>query len=223
MATVARMPMPTDASLLTLMQWFSPSYPVGAFSYSHGLEWAALDGQVTDGQSLGAWVETVLRYGGGASDARFLAAAYHAKDQAGLLQHDAMCRAFAPSAERLNETVKQGAAFCKITADVWGHDLPELCYPIAVGHAAALAGLALVPTSAAYLHSFAANLIAAGQRLAPVGQTEAQTHVARLTPLCQRIAEDTQDGDLDALSSTAFAADIASMQHETQYSRIFQT
>lgn len=215
--------MPTDAALLTLAQWFSPSYPIGAFSYSHGLEWAAQAGDVTDGQSLKAWIEDCLQSGAGRSDALFLAAAFKAETLAQLTDIDETARAFATSRERLRETTLQGAAFARVTSDVWDQPHRVWTYPVAVGHAARLAGVPLEQTTQFYLHAFAANLVAAGQRLLNVGQTEAQSIVRSLAPLCLAISRDTAEGDLDTLSGTAFLADIAAMKHETQYSRMFRT
>lgn len=223
MATDALTPMPIDTDILTLNQWFSPSYPIGAFSYSHGLEWAAASGAVTDAASLKMWIEGVLQYGAAESDGLFLAASYWAASSKEVSEIDALARAFAASAERLLETTAQGAAFCKATSDVWGADLPELTYPVAVGRAARLEDLPLDLTAQMYLHSFASNIVMAATRLAPVGQTEAQALIHELAPLCAEIAEQTETGDLEALSGTAFLADIQAMQHETQHSRIFRT
>ncbi|WP_072505947.1 urease accessory protein UreF [Phaeobacter porticola] len=216
--------MPTDAQLLTLAQWFSPAYPVGAFSYSHGLEWAVTSGGVNTAAELRNWVATVLDHGGGRSDALFLAAAYHSIDADAAKQIDAECRAFAPAQERLQETDLQGAAFCQITNAVWPQtDIDALTLPVAAGRAARICDMPVGTTSAFYLHSFASNLVAAGQRLAPIGQSAAQVIVNELAPLCHDIAAQTADGDLSRLSSTSFLADIAAMKHETQHSRIFRT
>lgn len=224
MAMAARIPMPTDSgAVLTLAQWFSPAFPVGAFSYSHGLEWAVEAGDVRDGDSLQNWVETVLRHGSGRTDALFLAAAHNAEDAVAVLDVDAACRAFAPAKERLRETTLQGEAFCRTLSEVWGLDLTNLTYPVAAGRAARLCGLPRQLTAQVYLQAFAANLVAAGQRLAPIGQTEGQAITRALASLCTRIAEETAAGDLTQLSGTAFLADIAAMKHETQYSRIFRT
>lgn len=215
--------MPQEDAILTLAQWFSPAFPVGAFAYSHGLEAAAQAGDVHDAASLSAWIETVLHHGSGRSDALFLAAAYRAEDAAALAEIDAGCRAFAPARERLQETDWQGAAFTAAVAGLRGIDLPPLCYPVAAGRAARLCGLPQLLTAQFFLLAFASNLVAAGQRLAAVGQSEAQEIVQTLMPLCAEIARDTRDGDLSALSGSAFLADIAAMKHETQYSRIFRT
>jgi urease accessory protein len=122
MDTDGPMPTPIEAAL-TLNQWFSPAYPVGAFAYAHGLESAVSDGLVSDGDSLKPWLLDVLRHGAGRNDALFLAAAYHAADDAEVRALDAEARAFAASAERLKETVLQGAAFASVTGAVWAQDL----------------------------------------------------------------------------------------------------
>lgn len=219
MAQATVQTMDIDA-VLTLTQWLSPAYPVGAFAYSHGLEWAVDDRQVRDAQSLADWLGAVVCHGAGLADARFLVAAYRADDPARI---DALARAFAPSAERLKETVLQGEAFARATTDIWHLSLPGLTYPVAVGRAARLCDLPLDVTLGLYLQAFVSNLTAAGIRLIPLGQTEGQGIVKALMPLCRATADAALTGSLDDLSSTAFLGDIASMKHETQYARIFRT
>lgn len=223
MAMAAPIAMHTDADVLTLAQWFSPTYPVGSFAYSHGLEWSIQAGEVRDGESLRIWLTDILRHGSGRSDARFLAAAFQAENDAELWQIDKTCRAFAPSMERLKETDLQGAAFCRATSAIWCVDLDGLAYPVAVGRAAQLCDLPMGLSAQMYLHAFTSNLVSAGQRLMALGQTEAQALIRGLTPLCGEIAVTSLAGDLGSLTSTSFLADIASMKHESQYSRIFRT
>lgn len=223
MAMGARTAMLTNADFLTLSQWLSPAYPVGAFAYSHGLEALADHGDVGDVEGLCVFLEDILRFGSGHSDALFLAAAYRADNSADLCGINQTARAFAPSKERLFETEQQGHAFGSVTSQIWKTDPKGLVYPVALGYAAKCEGLPLLPTSTLYLQAFVSNLVAAGQRLCPIGQTDAQRIVRKLSPLCAQIAEMTSDGNLDHLTSTAFLADIASMKHETQYSRIFRT
>jgi len=210
--------------LVTLMQWLSPSYPVGGFSYSHGLEWAVGAGDVTDAAGFQAWLADVLEYGTGRNDAILLAAAYRAQDDTALAHVDAVARALAPSAERLLETTAQGAAFVRTTADIWNMDLQVLCYPVAVGRAATLIGVGLEQVLPLYLHGFAANLTGAAMRLVPLGQTEGQRVLAAMTPLCDLLAQEALAGDgLDDLGGCAVMADIAAMKHETQYTRLFRS
>lgn len=219
MATAAPCPMPTDG-LLTLMQWLSPGFPLGTFSYSHGLENAVADGHITTSYDLRDWLTTVLTCGTGRNDAILLAEAYRAQDPCEI---DALARALAASRERLLETSAQGAAFCTTVNAVWGMDLPPLCLPVAVGAAARQQGIALEPTMQAYLHAFAAGLVSAGQRCMALGQTDAQRIVAGITPLCVTVAHDTRALTLDDIGGSAFLADIAAMRHETLQPRIFRS
>ena len=210
--------------LLTLMQWLSPAYPVGGFSYSHGLEWAVAAGDVTDAAGFQAWLADVLEHGTGRNDAILLTAACRAADAAELAHVDAVARALAPSSERLLETMAQGEAFARTTAAIWRIDLPPLCYPVAVGRAAALIGIGPAPVLPLYLHGFASNLSAAAMRLVPLGQTEGQRVLAAMAPLCDRLAREALDGaGLEDLGGSAVMADIAAMKHETQYTRLFRS
>ena len=215
--------MPTDAQVLTLAQWLSPAFPIGSFAYSHGLEGAVDMDWVNDPASFEAWLIDVLECGAGRSDALFLAAAYHAQNDDQLAEIDAMARAFAASSERLLEAQAQKKAFCKMVNAVWGTRLDGLLYPVAFGAAAAQQELPLALTMRMSLQAFASNLIATGQRLLPLGQTEGQGILRRIGGACDSIAMASEDGDLTQLSTTAFMSDIAAMKHETQYSRIFRT
>ena len=208
---------------LLLMQWLSPAYPVGAFAYSHGLETAVADGHVQDGAGLSDWLADLLSHGGAQSDAVLLACAWRAQTGEELTEIDDVARAFCPSAERLRETDLQGDAFCRTTAGIWGDALPALTYPVAVGRAAQLHDIPLEPTLQMYLQAFVSNLIAAGQRLLALGQQEAQHRLAALTPLLQDTVASALVATRDDLFGASFAADIASMRHETQYSRIFRS
>lgn len=221
--STAILPMRTDARLLTLAQWLSPAYPIGAFAYSHGLERAVRAGWIADADGLRAWLRDILEHGSGRADAIWLHLAHGCADTGALLALDAEARAFAPARERLREGARQGAAFARTTAEVWGLELPALLLPLALGRAARLTGMDAAPVAALYLHSFAGNLTAAAQRLMPLGQTAAQKVLADLTPLCADLAEATAGAGLDDIASAAFLSDVAAMNHETQEPRIFQS
>ncbi|MEO1108756.1 MAG: urease accessory UreF family protein [Pseudomonadota bacterium] len=214
---------PTDADILTLTQWLSPAYPVGGFAYSHGLEAAIDAGAVTSAQDAKTWIWDVLEHGSGWNDALFLFAAYNAQDVDALDDIDSMARAFCASSERVMETDLLGQAFGQVTGDVWAVELTQLSYPVAVGRAAHLQALPVLLTAKMFLQAFASNLVACATRLVPLGQTDAQRLIRDLTPLCEQIAQNAYLAGLDQLTSTAFLSDIASMTHETQYSRIFRT
>jgi urease accessory protein len=216
--------MATDAAaMLVLAQWLSPAYPVGAFSYSHGLEQAVEDGAIRDGDSLSDWLDVVLEHGAGRSDAVFLAAAHSAACTAAVADLDAHCRAFAVSRERRMETVQQGMAFADTTGRIWGHNVGNLCYPVAVGRAARLARLPCDLTLQMYLQALLANLTLAAVRLIPLGQTEGQRVIRDFAPQITAVAAWAKTHTPDDIGTSAFLADIAAMKHETLYSRIFRT
>jgi urease accessory protein len=222
-------------SSLALFAWLSPAYPVGAFAYSHGLEWAVEADDVSDGVSLRDWVEQVLEHGSGRNDALLFAAAWRAvqaQDMARLREISQLACALAPSRERRLESVQQGAAFRDATSAAWPHPLfAQACeamgaqapYVVCFAAAAGAHGLPLRPALDGFLAAFAANLISAAVRLSVVGQTEGQSVLARLAPLAARVAQESEAGDLDELGGCAFRVDLASLRHETQYSRLFRS
>ena len=216
-------PMPTDPRLLILTQWLSPAYPTGAFAWSHGLEAAIHAGWVRDAQSLQDWVKDLLTDGSGRSDAIFISLAESCGSSKALYALDQTARAFCASSERVTESERQGAAFARVTRAVWELDLPDCLLPIALGRAAHLMALPKREVTALYLQNFASNLIAAAQRLMPLGQTEAQAVLAHLTPLCATVAAEAETATEDDLYSNCFLSDIAAMKHETQEPRLFQS
>ena len=219
-ATITAIPM-RDADLLTLTQWLSPAYPVGAFAWSHGLEQAVTRGDVSGPDDLAEWLQSVLEHGAGRTDAILLVEAYRADDVVEIAE---LAAALAPSRERRMETMQQGAAFAATTRAVWGLDVPDMAFPVAVGRAASLAGLPLVAITQGWLQAFLSNLVQAAQRLMPIGQTEGQRILAGLTPAILSVAEAAQAATLDDIGSATFAVDTASMQHETaQTARLFRS
>lgn len=212
--------MRTDA-VLTLNQWLSPAFPVGAFTYSHGLEAAFEAGWITSAADLETWLTDLLTLGSANADAHFMAAAYHGR--AALSEIDAAARAFAPCRERLLEAEAQGRAFCDVVGHVWDADLAGLTYPVALGRAAAIEELPLDLALTLYLQAFVSNLVSAAQRLGPIGQTEAQAVIRALALVCAETAAEAADGELTHIASSSFLSDIAAMKHETQRSRIFRT
>ena len=213
----------TTDPILTLAQWLSPAFPVGAFTYSHGLEALVDAGTVHDADSFSAWLTHTLQHGASQNDVILLAHAYNADTVEELAEIDSLARALAPSAERLLETDQQGAAFARTAAAIHDLDLSTLTYPVAVGRAAQLQNLPLRDTARLFLHAFAANLTSAATRLVPLGQTESQATLTAVTPLCQDVADHAVTLSLDDIAASTFASDIASMRHETQYSRLFRS
>src|SRR5262245_12454 len=210
-----------SSTLARLMMWLSPAYPVGAYSYSHGLEWVVEAGTVRDAATLGGWIEDLLLHGAARSDAILLAEAWRALDagdKGALARVAELAAALAPSAERRLETLAQGTAFLAATLAAWRKpelealvaEGREVAYPVAVGVAAAAHGLPLVDTAQAFAQAFAANLVSAGVRLIPLGQSDGLRVLARLEPLIPRVVTAALASSLDDVGGASIAADIAS-------------
>lgn len=225
----------TEPALARLLAWCSPAYPVGGYSFSHGLERAVEDGLVGNRDALVGYITTVLRRGAGAVDAALLAAAWRAGeagDEDALDTVAAIALAWRGTAETALETVMQGGAFAAVTQAAW----PEprlgrlfarrgrsIAHPVAFGAAAATHGIPLRDALFAYLAAFAANLVSAGVRLVPLGQTDGQIATAALVPVIAAAAASGIDADLDTLGTAAPMLDLLSMHHETQYTRLFRS
>ena len=225
----------SSAALYRLMAWLSPSYPVGAFSYSSGIEWAVEAGDITDAASLRDWLAAMLAEGSGFCDGVLLAQAHRAvsrHDDAALREVAELAAAFVPSRERQLETTTQGRAFIEIARSAWncegldeviaGCDGP-IVYPVAVGLVSAAHAVPLAPAMHAFLHALVSNWISAGSRLVPLGQTDSQRVLAALEPVVVETAKRAHEAGLDDLASTTFRADLASLRHETQYTRLFRS
>jgi urease accessory protein len=221
------------AALYRLMAWLSPAFPVGAFSYSSGIEWAVEAGDISDPTTLKSWLGVMLSDGGGYCDAVLFAHAHRAVgDDKALRDVAGLAAAFAPSKERHLETTAQGNAFVAATRAAWACDAIErlktvwsgpVAYPVAVAVAASGHGIALEPALAAYLEALAANWVSAGVRLIPLGQSDGQRVLAALEPAVAATARRALIAKLDDIGSSAFRADLASARHETQYTRLFRS
>ena len=205
--------------MMILQAWFSPAFPTGAFSYSHGVETAIQDGLITDGQSLQSWIATLLRHGSGRTDLLFIKAAYEGEQEA-----NALCLALCASKERLQETTELGQAFSRVANTSYQTDLPDgLAYPVAVGLAARAEDLDLTLTLQGYLQAFAANLISVGVRAIPIGQQAGQHCLVGLYPVIEEVSEDAAEASLDEVGSAALLSDVMAIKHETSSPRIYRT
>ena len=222
--------------LYRLLAWLSPAYPIGAFSYSHGIETAVEEGFVKDRASLVAWLETVLTGGTGRVDGALFAAAWRAAEVRDWPAFDAIAEraaAWRGTSEMALESRQQGGSFLSITRTAWPHaDLDatherlagEIALPVAVALAAAAHGIALEMALGGYLHAFTANLISAAVRTVPLGQTDGQRALAGLEGAVQRTVEAALAvTDLDEVGTSTPLLDWCSLRHETQYTRLFRS
>jgi urease accessory protein len=222
-------------ALYRLLTWLSPAYPVGAFSYSSGIEWAVEAGDITDAESLRHWLEAMLANGTGMNDGIFFVQAYSAiadSDDIALIELAELSAAFVPTRERHLETTSLGRAFVEVTRAAWPCPALDhlqklwsgpITYPIAVGAACAGHDIPLAPAAHAFLTAVTANWISAGVRLIPLGHTESQKLLRMLEPAVTRTAQRVLKATIDDLGSATFRADLASAMHETQYTRLFRT
>ena len=220
---------------LPLFLWLSPGFPVGAFAYSHGLEWVVEAGDIADARSLEAWLIDLIEFGAPRSDAILFSVAFRfaaAADWPALIESSALAVALSPSAERRLETTAQGAAFVAAARAAWDCEplrrldrAPEgrIAYPTAVAAAASGQGLPLLASLEAFALAQAANLVSAALRLGPIGQTDGQRVLVALLPAIRALARAAHGASLDDLGGAAIRSDIAAMRHENQYSRLFRT
>jgi urease accessory protein len=224
-----------SAALYRLMTWLSPSFPVGAFSYSSGIEWAVEAGDIADAGSLRDWLAAMLTEGSGFCDGVLLAQAHCAasmQDDVALREITELAAAFVPSRERQLETSTQGRAFIEIARAAWACDGLDrmiaacgsaIVYPVAVGLVSAAHGIPAEPTMHAFLHALVSNWISAGARLVPLGQTDSQRILASVESDVAATAKRALESSLDDLGSATFRADLAGVRHETQYTRLFRS
>lgn len=230
-----------DTALYRLMTWLSPSFPVGAYGYSHGLEYAVEAGLVHDSASLREWVKGIVTDGTGRVDAIMFCAAFRAVDEAQgcvttrLTEIVEMAAAMRGTSELASESLEQGRAFLttvraawpSLHLDGWAAELEREqrtpAYPVAVAVVCALRDITLEAALTAYLHAFVANLVSAGTRLIPLGQIDAQNVVFALEePVigAVQVALKCPAGDI---GSATPMVDWTCMRHETQRTRLFRS
>jgi urease accessory protein len=223
-------------ALYRLLAWLSPAYPIGGFSYSHGIETAVEEGLVVNRPSLVAWLQSVLGAGTGRVDGALFAAAWRAADAQDWPAFEAVAEraaAWRGTSEMALEARQQGGSFLSITRTAWPHpDLDaahrriegEIALPVAVALAAAAHGIALEAALEAYLHAFTANLISAAVRTVPLGQSDGQIALASLEGAVRQALEAALAvGDLDEVGTATPLLDWCSLRHETQYTRLFRS
>jgi urease accessory protein len=221
-------------SFLRLQSWLSPTFPNGAYSYSHGLEWAVEAGHVHDRPSLVDWLEADLCHGSGRNEAVFFTEAYRSAiddDRAKLMRVAEVAAASRGTSEFALESSQQATACLNTLRRVWSDPILDLFLEIKFQPVLAVvlgarsareripAGVALP----AFLHSYVANFVIAGVRLIPLGQTDGQLAIAELEDAILSASAQGTGATLDDLGSAGFMVELASIAHETQYTRLFRS
>ena len=225
-------------ALLRLQSWLSPAFPTGSYSYSHGLEWAVEAGHICDRKSLVYWLEADLRYGSGRNEAIFFSEAWRRvidDDRAKLIEIAELAAAFRGTSELALESSQQGAACLATLCQVWpdrvldwllerlSESHVQSVLAVVLGVRSARLGIPVCLALPAFLQSYIANLVIAGVRLIPLGQTDGQLAIAELEEAVLSASAQAQKATIDDLGSAAFMVDLASMAHETQYTRLFRS
>lgn len=225
-------------AFLRLQSWLSPAFPIGSYGYSHGLEWAVEAGYVKDCESLVDWLEADLCYGSVRNEAIFFCEAWRRardNDCSKLFEIAELAAAFRGTAEFVLESSQQASACRATLRQVWPERLldslsqllserevpPVLA--VILGVRAAREGIPMSLALPAFLQSYVANLVTAGVRLIPLGQTDGQLAIAALEEAVLAASARASNATIDDLGSAAFMVDLASMAHETQYTRLFRS
>lgn len=237
---------PNLSWLYRTLSWTSPAWPIGSFAFSSGLEWAHEAGWLVNAEAVELWLRECLQFGSLSNEANAFVQGWnsaHGEEGPPLSELAELVVASQGSAERALETCAQGAAFRRIAvaanqvehfAEVARYNgkiaaIPdeELPYPLAASTLFAAFGVPLDLALTAYLHAAIANLVSAAQRIVPLGHTDAQVLMVRLehevSATVSRAIDASDQPLIELLSSVTLAADIASMRHETQYTRLFRS
>jgi urease accessory protein len=225
-------------ALLRLQSWLSPAFPTGSYSYSHGLEWTVEAGHIHDRKSLVDWLEADLCHGSGRNEAIFFSEAWRCTindDRAKLFEVAEMAAAFRGTSEFALESSQQAAACLATLRQVWPDQVMDwlseiLCerhvqpaLAVVLGVRSARQGLSASLALPLFLQSHIANLVSAGVRLVPLGQTDGQFAIADLEGAVLATSAQAEKATIDDLGSAAFTVDLASIAHEAQYTRLFRS
>jgi urease accessory protein len=225
-------------ALLRQQSWLSPAFPTGSYSYSHGIEWGVEAGHIHDRESLVDWLEADLRYGSGRNEAIFFIEAWRSaiEDDCEKLREVAeLAAAFRGTSEFALESSQQATAclatLCRVWPDRVLESLSELvsecrvppALAVVLGLRSARQGIPASLALPAFLQSYVANLVTAGVRLIPLGQTDGQLAIAELEQAVLATSAQAEQATIRDLGSAAFMVDLASASHETQYTRLFRS
>ena len=201
-----------------MFQWLSPNFPTGSFNFSQGLEYAVSQSMVKNEVDLIEWIENNLEHGFLRNDAIFLKLAYHISKDEDLDDLTEKCLAFSCSALKLNEQVLTGDNFAKASDTQLG-----LPYPIALGVAAKKHKFKIEELIPLFLQSNISNLLAAAQRLLPLGHKRSTGILKNLFEKINKISRKVLVSTEKDLFSSCYLADTCTLLHEEFEGKIFKS
>ena len=201
-----------------MFQWLSPNFPTGSFNFSQGLEYAVSQSMVKNEIDLIEWIENNLEHGFLRNDAIFLKLAYHISKDEDLDDLTEKCLAFSCSALKLNEQVLTGDNFAKASDTQLG-----LPYPIALGAAAKKYKFKIEELIPLFLQSNISNLLAAAQRLLPLGHKRSTGILKNLFEKINKISRKVLVSTEKDLFSSCYLADTCTLLHEEFEGKIFKS
>ena len=223
-------------ALVRLLQLTSPTLPVGAYTYSQGLEWAVESGRLLNEADAGLWIADLLTASIGCLEAPLLGALmthWATEDMDSIRRLDAEFLARRESAELRAETLQMGFSLKRLLADLNDpllatmrerlNDWPEVAFPTVWSGIASAWKIEPLAALAGYLWSWAENQVMAALKAVPLGQAAGQRLLAELGQKIPAVAARALLLPEDEWSNFAPVYSICSARHETQYSRLFRS
>jgi len=227
--------MSTDLALARLLQLASPALPVGAYSYSQGLEAAVEARLVRDAASAELWIGDVLVYAVARLEAPVwwrLHTAWSGSDLKRVAHWNDIFRSTRESAELRAETLQMGYSLQRLLLEIGEFNEPSLAqlrgitditFPAAFAFAVVQWEIPARSALIAYLWAWLENQVMAALKSVPLGQTDGQRLLLALTALLPGIADKACALGGDDLCNYTPGFAILCSRHESQYSRLFRS
>ena len=204
--------------LQILQTWFSPLFPIGGYSFSHGLESMINENLIKSKNDILDYLDCLIKYGSFKNDSILIKYSYSGEEL------NDLALSLCASKERRIETIEMGNSFRKVLKDSWGYNIKEnTAYPIIVGKAAKHFKLPLDLTLISYLQAVASNLINVCIKHIPIGQKIGQDCTIKVFKLIRDMQHQNEKYSLNDLGGICFNSDIHSIRHESIKTRIYKT
>ena len=209
----------TNIKELQILQiWFSSSFPIGSYAYSHGLE-AMIDNKyIKDENDLLNFIYVLVNHGTLKNDYIFIKKTYEGYDLNDLVLANASCK------ERYIETISLGNSFRKILKESWNFVIEEgTAYPVCIGRAGLFFKISFDKIITFYFQSFISNLVNVCIKHIPLGQKVGQDCIYKSVKIIEKFLKKSKNLDLNDIGGITFNLDLQSIKHETLSSRVYIT